>query len=75
MNLGSKLLLIFLVFLILLGVVMAVSFRERKLANKTGASDPLSDEASDTRTITIIFGSIVGGMLLALIVAWLVFFS
>ena len=75
MDLGNKLLLIFVVFLALIGVVMAVSFRERKLANKPGASDRQSDEASDNRTMAFIFGSILGGMLLALIVAWLVFFS
>ncbi len=75
MDLGNKLLIVFIVFLVLIGVVMAVSFRERKLANKSGVSDRLSDEASDARTMTVIFGSIVGGMLLALIVAWLVFFS
>ena len=75
MDLGNKLLLIFVVFLALIGVVMAVSFRERKLANNTGTSDRRSDEASDNRTMAIIFGSILGGMLLALIVAWLVFFS
>ena len=75
MDLGNKLLLIFVVFLALIGVVMAVSFRERKLANNAGTSDRLSDEASDNRTMAIIFGSIFGGMLLALIVAWLVFFS
>lgn len=75
MDLGSKLLLVFLVFLVLIGLVMTVSFRERKLANKTGATSKSADEASDARTMTIIFGSIIGGMLLALIVAWLVFFS
>ena len=75
MDLGSKLLLIFVAFLALIGVVMAVSFRERKLATKPGASDRQSDEASDIRTMAIIFGSILGGMLLALIVAWQVFFS
>lgn len=75
MDLGTKLLLIFFVFLALIGVVMTVSFRERKLANKSGASDPRSDEASDIRTMTVIFGSIIGGMFLALTVAWLVFFS
>ena len=75
MDLGSKLLLIFVVFLALIGVMMAVSFRERKRANNTGTSDRQSDEASDNRTMAIIFGGILGGMLLALIVAWLVFFS
>ena len=75
MDLESKLFLVFCVFLLLIGIVMAMSFRERKLANRSNASDRLADEASDARTMTIIFGSIVGGMFLALIVAWLVFFS
>lgn len=75
MDLGGKLVLVFLVFLALIGIVMAVSFRERKLANRVGNSSKTDDEASDARTMTIIFGSIIGGMLLALIVAWLVFFS
>lgn len=75
MDLGNKLLLVFIVFLVLIGIVMAVSFRERKVANKPGDTSRSDDEASDARTMTIIFGSIIGGMLLALIVAWLVFFS
>jgi hypothetical protein len=74
-DLGSKLLLIFFAFVVLIGIVMAVSFRERKLANRHGDSSRSDDEASDARTMTIIFGSIIGGMFLALIVAWLVFFS
>jgi prolipoprotein diacylglyceryltransferase len=74
-ELGSKLLLVFFAFVVLIAIVMAVSFRERKLANRLGKSSKSDDEASDTRTMTIIFGSIIGGMFLALIVAWLVFFS
>ncbi len=75
MDLGSKLLLVFFAFVVLIAIVMAVSFRERKLANRLGKSSKSDDEASDTRTMFIIFGSIIGGMFLALIVAWLVFFS
>ena len=75
MDLGSKLFIIFFAFVTLIAIVMAVSFRERKLANRHGHSSRSDDEASDARTMTIIFGSIVGGMCLALIVAWLVFFS
>ncbi len=74
MDLGSKLMIIFLVFVAIIGVVMAVSFRERKLANHSNAPDQAADEASDVRTITIIFGSILCGMFLAIVVAWLVFF-
>ena len=75
MDLGSKLFIIFFAFVTLIAIVMAVSFRERKLANREGQSSRSDDEASDSRTMTIIFGSIIGGMFLALIVAWLVFFS
>ena len=74
MDLGSKLFMIFFVFLAIIGVVMAVSFRERKLASQRYAPDQTSDEASDLRTITIIFGSILCGMLLAVLAASIVFF-
>jgi hypothetical protein len=74
MDLGSKLFIIFFVFLAIIGVVMTVSFRERKLANQSDVPDRLSDEASDARTMTIIFGSILCGMFLAILVAWIVFF-
>jgi hypothetical protein len=75
MDLGGKLLIVFIAFVAIIGVVMAVSFRERKLANRSSVPDQLSDEASDARTMTIIFGSIICGMLLAILVAWLVFFQ
>jgi hypothetical protein len=75
MDLGGKLTLIFLLFVAIIGVVMAVSFRERKLANRSDIPNQSSDEASDVRTMTIIFGSIICGMFLAILVAWLVFFQ
>ena len=74
MDLGTKLLIVFLAFVAVIGVVMAVSFRERKLANSSVESDADRDAASDTRTMLVIFGAIIAGMLLALLVAWLVFF-
>lgn len=74
MDLGSKLLIIFVVFVAIIGVVMAVSFRERKFAQHSAAPNQTADEASDARIITIIFGSILCGMLLAILVAWIVFF-
>ena len=74
MDLGSKLFIVFFGFIAIIGVVMAVSFRERNLANQNTAHDQLSDEASDARIMTIIFGSILCGMFLAILVAWLVFF-
>jgi ABC-type Fe3+ transport system permease subunit len=75
MDLGSKLVIVFVVFIAIIGVVMATSFRERKLANQNQVPNQASDEASDARTMIIIFGSIVCGMFLAILVAWLVFFS
>ena len=74
MDLGTKLLIVFLAFVAVIGVVMAVSFRERKLANNSVESDADRDAASDARTMLVIFGAIIAGMLLALLVAWLVFF-
>lgn len=74
MDLGSKLFIIFFVFLAIIGVVMTVSFRERKLAKQSNVPDQASGEASDARTMTIIFGSILCGMFLAILVAWIVFF-
>ena len=74
MYLGTKLLIVFLAFVAVIGVVMAVSFRERKLANNSVESDADRDAASDARTMLVIFGAIIAGMLLALLVAWLVFF-
>ena len=74
MYLGTKLLIVFLAFVAVIGVVMAVSFRERKLANNSVESDADRDAASDARTMLVIFGAIIMGLLLALLVAWLVFF-
>ena len=74
MELGTKLVIVFLVFVAVIGVVMAVSFRERKLANNSVESDMERDAASDARTMLTIFGAIVVGLFLALLVAWLVFF-
>ena len=74
MYLGTKLLIVFLAFVAVIGVVMAISFRERKLANNSVESDADRDAASDARTMLVIFGAIIMGLLLALLVAWLVFF-
>ena len=74
MDLGTKLLIVFFAFVTVIGIVMAVSFRERKLANHSTESDAERDAASDTRTMIAIFGAIIAGLMLALLVAWLVFF-
>jgi hypothetical protein len=74
MSLGLKLALIFLLFLAMIGTMMAVAFRER---NRNRDDIQLSTEeaqASDERTLFAVFGLIIGGMLVTLLVAWLVFF-
>lgn len=73
MPLGYSLTLVFAAFLAILVTVIAMSFRERRLARVAG-SDARSQAASDARVMTIVFAAIPGGMLLTVITAWLVFF-
>lgn len=72
--LGFWLTLAFIGFLAMVGYVMVVAFQERKVAQSSDHIDRQTQIASDKRTLLAIFGSIIGGMLLTLIVAWLVFF-
>jgi len=74
MTLGEKLLIVFFAFLAVLVTVIAVAFRERTRSKSIGADDIAGQQAQDARVMAVIFGSIMGGMLLTLIVAWLVFF-
>lgn len=74
MSLGAKLFLVFLAFLAVLAGVIWMAFRERKLARGIVASDIEAQQAADGRVMVTIFGAILGGMLLTLLVAWLVFF-
>jgi hypothetical protein len=72
MTLGEKLLVVFFAFLAVLATVIAVAFRERK---RSIANDDIeAQQAQDARVMAVIFGSIMGGMLLTVLVAWLVFF-
>ncbi|HTS84456.1 MAG TPA: hypothetical protein VMG61_05075 [Usitatibacter sp.] len=73
MTLGWKLFVVFLAFVTILTTVIVVAFRERKRARTIG-HDPAAQQAQDARVLAIIFSSIVGGMFLAVITAWLVFF-
>jgi hypothetical protein len=73
-TLGTKLFICFLLFLTLVGGVMVVAFRERALVKRIADDDIPAQRASDNRTMLAIFGSVFGGMLLTLIVAWMVFF-
>jgi uncharacterized membrane protein len=74
MTLGGKLLLVFVAFLALLVTVIAVAFRERTRGKSLAATDVEGQQAQDARVMTVIFSAIIGGMLLTILVAWLVFF-
>ncbi len=74
MTLGEKLLLVSLAFLAILATVIVVAFRERTRAKSIAADDIEGQQAQDARVMAVIFGSIMGGMLLTVLVAWLVFF-
>jgi len=72
-TLGGKLALVFAAFLAILVVVIVVAFRERRRGRTLGANDAQAQQAQDARVLAIIFGAMLGGMLLTLLVAWLVF--
>lgn len=74
MPLSVKLALAFAGFCTLIGVMMFVAFRERKLNHTLAEDDYAGQQASDQRTALTVFGLIIGGMLLTLCVAWVVFF-
>ena len=65
---------VILAFVAILAAVLAVSFRERRVAQRIGAWDARAADASDARILVTIFLAIPGGMLLTLVTAWLVFF-
>ena len=73
MSLGAKLALVFLAFLAILVVVIVVAFRERRRSRDLADDDVGAQQAQDARVLAIIFGAMLGGMLLTLLVAWLVF--
>lgn len=74
MSLGAKLFLVFLAFLALIGTVMWAAFRERRLARAIADGDLEAQRAADGRILAVVFGASIGGLLLTLLVAWLVFF-
>lgn len=69
-----SLLLVFGVFCLIMGTVLAVCLRERKRALANQTIDARRDAAADTRVALILFGAMIAGVLLALITAYLVFF-
>jgi hypothetical protein len=74
MSLGLSLSLVIAAFVLLMGTVMTVAFRERRAGQRVAAQDAAAQGASDARILAVIFGSIFGGMILMVITAVLVFF-
>ena len=74
MTLGFKLALVIAAFVVILVIVIAMAFRERRLGKGIAVDDAAGQQASDARVLTVIFSAIIGGMLLTLVAAWLVFF-
>lgn len=74
MTLGQKLLVVFCAFVAVLAVVIVVAFRERRRGRAIARDDLAAQQAQDARVIAVIFSAMLGGMLLTLLVAWLVFF-
>ena len=73
MTLGHKLAVVFVAFVVILTIVIYMAFRERRLGKSIATDDIEAQQASDARVLTVIFSAIIGGMLLTLITAYLVF--
>ena len=73
MTLGAKLAIVFVAFVVILVIVIYMAFRERRLGKSIAVDDLEAQQASDARVLTVIFSAIIGGMLLTLVVAYLVF--
>jgi len=73
-TMGWKLALVIGAFLAILCTVIYFAFRERRLGKNIGVDDVEAQQASDARVLAVIFSAIVGGMVLTLIVAYVVFF-
>ena len=74
MSASTGLVLVLAAFIALLTGVIRLAFRERRINRDIGVDDVEAQQASDARLLVTIFGSIIGGMLLTLTTAWLVFF-
>jgi hypothetical protein len=73
MSLGQKLFLVFLAFCAVLGTVLWMAIRERKLARAIPDGDLEAQKAADGRVLAVVFGGCVSGLMLTLLVAYLVF--
>jgi hypothetical protein len=72
-SLLAKLALVIAAFVTILVIVIVMAFRERRLGRAIESSDRAAQEASDARVLTVIFGAILGGMGLTVLVAYIVF--
>jgi hypothetical protein len=72
-GLGTKLAIVIGAFVTILVVVIWMAFRERRLGRSIAADDTAGQQASDARVLAVIFSAIIGGMLLTVIVAYIVF--
>ena len=73
-TMGWKLALVIGAFVAILCTVIWFAFRERRLGKNIGVDDVEAQQASDARVLAVIFSAIVGGMILTLVVAYVVFF-
>jgi FtsH-binding integral membrane protein len=73
-TMGWKLALVIGAFVAILVTVIWFAFRERRLGKDIAHDDVEAQQASDARVLAVIFSAIVGGMLLTLTVAYIVFF-
>ena len=74
LTLLHKLAIVLVAFLALLVVVIWFAFRERRLGKTIARDDVASQQASDARVLAVIFSAILGGMILTILTAWLIFF-
>ena len=73
MSVAFGLSLVIAAFVIMMAGVLALAFRERRLGKRIAVEDVQAQGASDARLLTVIFGSIIGGMVLTLVTASIVF--
>ena len=73
-TMGWKLALVIATFVAILSTVIWFAFRERRLGKSIREDDVAAQQASDARVLAVIFSAIIGGMLLTLVTAYVVFF-
>ncbi|HET7400246.1 MAG TPA: hypothetical protein VFJ62_00640 [Usitatibacter sp.] len=73
MSMAVGLSVVIATFVGIMAGVLALAFRERRVAQRIDAADIEAQNASDARILTMIFGSIIGGMVLTLVTATIIF--